>query len=920
MKLPVLRAIRLPRTRGLLLMILGVVLYAAMVLGAAGDTTADRVLGQTGFTTSAINLMNGQGLNFPAAVAIDTSIMPNRLYVADEDNSRVLGWRDAASFANGAAADLVIGQSDFNSYSLCNGNENDVSASCVGSPMAVAVDGSGNLYVADYYNSRVLAYTNPFAACAGLFPCVGGPANVILGQGGSFTASGCNNGGPSANSLCLPFGLAVDGAGHLYVADQFNHRVLEYNSPLTDATADTVLGQGGSFTSNACNNGGVSANSLCYPAAVAVDEAGHLYVADDQNSRVLEYNTPLTNATADTVLGQGGSFTSSACDFDTGGSGPTAIDLCFPVGVTADAAGHLYVTDNENSRVLEYNTPLTNATADTVFGQGGSFTTFECDNGGVSADNLCYPVGVAVDAAGNLYVADNYNSRVLEYNTPLTTDTTADRVLGQLGFMTNAVNMPTLNGQGLNFPAAVAIDTSVMPNRLYVADDDNSRVLGWRDAASFASGAQADLLIGQPDFTSSFCLGVVGLVDANTLCDPSGLAVDGSGNLYVADSGNNRVLEYTNPFAACGGVFPCVGGPANVVLGQGGSFFSNECDNGGVSANSLCLEFGGGVAVDGVGHLYVADDENSRVLEYNTPLTNATADTVFGQGGSFTSTKCNNGGRSANSLCVPTAAAVDAAGHLYVADSNNSRVLEYNTPLTNTTADTVFGQGGSFTSNECNSSADSLCFPTVAALDVAGDLYIVDNGNNRVLEYKTPLTNTTADTVFGQGGSFTSNVCNSGGLSANSLCNPVAVAGDAAGNLYVADGGNNRVLEYDQPVSTPTPTATPTPVPVTLKITPKALKFSKTTVGTPSKPKTVKVSNPKGNKKHQGLPVLIEMISDPPVFTETNTCLASLASGSSCTIAVTFTPSIAGQQTGTLTITDNASGTTQKVPLSGEGK
>ena len=112
----------------------------------------------------------------------------------------------------------------------------------------------------------------------------------------------------------------------------------------------------------------------------------------------------------------------------------------------------------------------------------------------------------------------------------------------------------------------------------------------------------------------------------------------------------------------------------------------------------------------------------------------------------------------------------------------------------------------------------------------------------------------------------------------------------------------------------------PAPVPVTLKITPKAIKFPKTKVGTASKPKTVKVSNPKGNKKHPGLPVVIEMISDPGIFTETNDCPASLAAGSSCTIAVTFTPSAAAEQTGTLTITDNANGNPQTVQLSGRGK
>ncbi len=105
-----------------------------------------------------------------------------------------------------------------------------------------------------------------------------------------------------------------------------------------------------------------------------------------------------------------------------------------------------------------------------------------------------------------------------------------------------------------------------------------------------------------------------------------------------------------------------------------------------------------------------------------------------------------------------------------------------------------------------------------------------------------------------------------------------------------------------------------------LKIKPKALKFPKTAVSTTSNPKKVKVSNPKGKKKHPGFPVLIEMISDPGVFMETNNCPASLAAGASCSISVTFTPSAATKQTGTLTITDNANSGMQKVPLSGTGK
>ena len=253
------------------------------------------------------------------------------------------------------------------------------------------MDASGNLYVADYVNSRVLEYNTPFAGC-GSFPCVGASANMVFGQDGIFTSNAANNGGVSANSLAYPFGVAVDGNGNLYIADASNNRVLEYNTPLkTGTTAHLVFGQGGIFTSNTANNGGVSANSLNEPFGVAVDSIGNLYVADDGNSRLLEYNTPLkTGTSANLVLGQP-DFISSTCN---NGGGTSASSLCTPYGVTVDSSGNLYVADYGNSRVLEYNTPLTtDTTADRVFGQDDSFSSSDCNFGATSASahSLCSP-------------------------------------------------------------------------------------------------------------------------------------------------------------------------------------------------------------------------------------------------------------------------------------------------------------------------------------------------------------------------------------------------------------------------------------------------------------------------------------------------------------------------------------------------
>src|SRR5208282_856600 len=285
----------------------------------------------------------------------------------------------------------------------------------------------------------------------GSFPCVGGSANLVFGQGGSFTSTGCDSdtegGNPTANDLCYPSGIAVDAAGNLYVADASNNRVLEYNAPLTNgASANMVFGQGGSFTSNTANKGGASKKSLSYPSGVAVDSTGNLYVADSNNSRVLEYNTPLTNVngtTANMVFGQDGIFTWIGCNSHTTGSNPSAKNLCYPNSVAVDAAGNLWIADLGNNRVLEYNTPLTiGTTADRVFGQGDSFTSGGCNLGGTSAsaDSLCSPSAAAVDTTtGHLYIADTYNNRVLEYDDSLPAEPTSVSVTASFAFGSSPV-------------------------------------------------------------------------------------------------------------------------------------------------------------------------------------------------------------------------------------------------------------------------------------------------------------------------------------------------------------------------------------------------------------------------------------------------------------------------------------------------
>ncbi len=759
------------------------------VFASTADQIADRVLGQEGLTHSTPNFGGPSALNGPAGVAVDSQ---GHLYVVDEGNNRVLGFASAASFLNGAAADLVIGQTDF--YGDSPGYPT-LTPSTLNQPTAAATDPAGNLYVSDFNDDRVLEYDAPFASGYS----AGQPASIIFGNKSSQQQSSlCMTGQspPSADSLCGPTGLASDAQGDLFVTDSADDRVLVYLNPKApgggtpgtpgspgDTTADVVFGQGNSFANFLpCTTTPqpVTASSLCIPygytGGLAVDKEGNLLVADVYNARVLKYDTPLNpdsgergagDTKADLVIGQK-DFTSGAqCGKNRRSS---ARVLCEPIGVTVDLNGNVYVSDAD--RVLEYDSPVSRGPviARRVYGQK-DFASEIC--GPPTATSLCGPLLAAVDSAGRLYVPDWENNRVLSYDTPLVS-TAATRELGQIDFKHGDVNSP--NARTMDYPYATTVDSS---GHLYVAADN--RVLGWANASAFSNGQPADLVIGQPDFYSTGChlLGPPpscsacggkkrhpAKPDRNSpmMCSPEGVAADSAGDLFVSDTDNNRVMIFASPFSACAGKFPCVGVPLLAIIdGKEDAFACRK-----PSADTLCSPEQ--LAIDQSGNLWVADYINSRVLLFKDPIASSNASEgqnhrivlvnaqlVIGQGPSgtqFSSRKCDNGDStnpipSADTLCYPDGVAVDGGGNLYVSDSANGRILEYKNPLSGTagtpgvpgsagdvTADLAFDAGGSFTLRNCGVTADQLCTPYQLAVDSQNNLYAVDY--NRVVEYLNP--------------------------------------------------------------------------------------------------------------------------------------------------------------------------------------
>ena len=303
-------------------------------------------------------------------------------------------------------------------------------------------------------------------------------------------------------------------------------------------------------------------------------------------------------------------------------------------------------------------------------------------------------------------------------------------------------------------------------------------------------GQSGDFSCGEINRSRSSC--ITSTPTANSLRLPIGMHEDSTGNLYVSDSVNKRVLY-----------FPKGTTTASRVYGQNGDFTAAVPNNGGISASSLSDIRN--VIVGLNDSLFIVEFDNHRALSYTVNSTVATG--VFGQNGSFTTNV--NSPVNASTLNGPQHLVQDSSGGIYIADGFNSRVLYY--PNGSTTATRVYGQNGSFTTNTAGITANSLNLPIALALDSTSGLFIVDFTNNRVLHY--PKDSTVPDRVYGQFGSYTcANSANNNGScvsvptspNANSLSSPRGIAVDAYDNVYISDGSNHRILFYQGTSTTPT--------------------------------------------------------------------------------------------------------------------
>ena len=614
------------------------------------------------------------------------------------------------------------------------------------------------------------------------------PADLVLGQP-DFSVDTANNGGLSAASEWEVFGVDSDGT-RLAVTDFANERVLTWSTfPTTlNQKADGVIGQGTFATSDAYSGQA----SLYFPVSVAFDGAG-AYVASS-------YTGPIHVADA---LGVNPAEDFQPLTFAVSATPTTSYRT---TGVTFTASGALAVMNQNAWRIAMWRTPPTSTTPmDFAVGQPDIRVTHEHP---LSASAFAEPVDYLAQlrgAHGKLLVQDAARTLLWDPE-PTYAFEPAARVFGQPGFTTDDVGIDyrSLSAAALGYPA----DVSAANGQVAVADRGNNRVVLYA-ASGLSTGAAAAVVLGQPDFSSFVPDLDQSTPSAARMNGPGGVALDGT-HLIVADTENHRVLVWNT--------VPTVSGtPADLVLGQADftgmrpNHGRGDSDGEGHSdADADGFFAPTGVASDGT-HLFVSDRVNSRVLAWSTfPTTSGQpADAVIGQAdmhGVGANAGAGPDGISPLAFDLPSGLAL-VGTTLYVADTENNRVVRIDSATTAPTASAWIGQGDGTSVSDANFAAQTAynsgaqVIPATTASTVlrprgltvaAGRVYVSEGDSNRVQVFDASTLAPLA--LLGQTDP-TSAVGNAGGISSAALSAPAGLGSDGT-RLYVADSANHRVLGW----------------------------------------------------------------------------------------------------------------------------
>jgi uncharacterized protein (TIGR03437 family) len=660
-----------------------------------------------------------------------------------------LAWSPAA---RGAAVAPATYRIETVAGSANMGDGGPATAAQISVIQGIAVDRWGNLYLSDTGNHRVRMIST---------------TGVITTLAGTGVAGFSGDGGPAtAAQLNLPYGLAADLAGYIYVADYGNDRVRRIGP---DGVIVTVAGNGNQGSTG--DGGAATGARLLGPRNVVMDAVGNLYFSEYNGHRVRKV-TP--GGIISTVAGTGVA--------GIGGDGGSAVNaqLNFPAGLAVDRNNALYIADSGNRLVRKILS-------------GGIISTYV----GGSPTPLKNPVGVAVDMAGTLYVADISLPGVYSYTVagvwtnPAGTAQLAapwDLAVDLNGFLYIADGvhirkvvsgqMQTVAGDGyvhvigdgglatnalLSQPSAIALNSA---GSLYIADTGTQRV------RQVLPTGVIQTLAGT---------GIAGYFSDNVAASaamlnlPAGVAVDAAGDVLIADTWNQRVRQVT------------ADGLIHTLVGTGAPGVGAE----GMAPAQTPLSEPSGVCIDSGGTLFVVDTFNNRVLQ---AAPHALVVTAAGNG---TPGDAGDGGPARLAeLDKPSACARDSAGDLFIADTWSHLIRKV---APSGTISTVAGTGVlGFSGDEGPATAASIYAPRGVVVDDNGDIFIADTGNNRIRQV-TP--DGVIHTIAGQNAA---GFAGDGGPAASAQLNaPGGLVLDGAGDLYFADTGNNRVRRLVPQAATP---------------------------------------------------------------------------------------------------------------------
>ena len=656
---------------------------------------------------------------FANGVAVDTA---GNIYVADCDANVVYEINHDTGIMTAVAGNGIGGYS---------GDGGAATAAELNNPIAVAVDSSGDLFIADSGNEVIREVS---------------PSGTITTFAGNGQCGYSGDDGPATNAeFTDPNDVAVDSAGDVFIADTFNDVVRE----VYHATGEiaTVAGTGAYGYSG--DGGAATAATLAYPAAVAVDSVGNLYIADLLNCVIRKVDA---SGTITTFAGTG------QYGYSGDGVPATAATMGYPTSVAVDSSGDLFIGDDFNNVVREVD-----AASGKIYTIAGTGVYGYSGDGEATSAEISYAGHVAVDAAGDIIISGGTGQVVREVS-HVTQVITTIAGNGALGYTGDGGPAPDAAFQLAN---GIATDAT---GNVYVVDTyanvvrkiDSTTGIITTIAGTGTAGYSGD---GGP------------ATDAE-LNDPTAVAVDSFGNVFISDYGNDVVRE----------VDPS--GTITTFAGNGQWGYSGD---GGLATNAE-LASPQDVAVDSAGDVFIADLCNNVVREvyYDT----GDIATVAGSGGFGDS---GDGGLATSAtLSLPAAVAVDAAGNLYIADLLNCVIRKVDASGTITT---FAGDGENGYSGDGGLATEAtMGYPTSIAVDASGDLFIADDFNNAIREVSA--ANGYIYTIAGNG---TAGYSGDGGpATAAELSGPGQVAVDAAGNVF-GDDANDVIREIDSP-SVPVPT------------------------------------------------------------------------------------------------------------------